>query len=159
LAELLERRQLTRLELQSGSDKLVLERKATQADVAAQPLTQAPAHRPGCVNADVNPAEPETGRAAVAAQPARIGADDASDLPQGTCIRAPLLGTVYRAKAPGAEPFVKEGSKVQAGDTLCLIEAMKLISEVTAPTDGVVKAVNFQDGDLVEYNAVLFVIG
>jgi acetyl-CoA carboxylase biotin carboxyl carrier protein len=80
-------------------------------------------------------------------------------LPAGTVVRTPILGIAYRAKSPEAEPFVQVGSIVAAGDALCLVEAMKMFSEITAPVAGTVLAINFEDGALVEHNAPLFVIG
>lgn len=73
-------------------------------------------------------------------------------------VKAPLVGVFYEASSPEADPYVKVGSHVSKGDTLCLIEAMKMMNEVTAPKDGVIKEILVENGDLVEYDAPLFVI-
>jgi acetyl-CoA carboxylase biotin carboxyl carrier protein len=73
-------------------------------------------------------------------------------------IRAPMLGTFYRASAPGQPPFVEPGQHVKADDTLCLIEVMKLFNSIRAGVDGVVRSVLADDGSLVEYNQMLFVV-
>ncbi len=67
-------------------------------------------------------------------------------------VKAPLVGTLYRAKSENDDPFVKVGSKVKAGDVLCLIEAMKMFSEIKAPCDGEVTAIHFDNGQLAEYD-------
>ena len=74
----------------------------------------------------------------------------------GEFIRAPLVGTFYAASAPGETPFVQVGSQVKSGDTVCLLEAMKMISEVPAPFDCVVEEVMIQDGELAAFDNPLF---
>ena len=71
-------------------------------------------------------------------------------------VTAPLVGLAYKAKEPGAEPFVKPGDKVAEGTVLCLIEAMKMFNEVKAPEAGTISKVHFNDGELVEFGAPLF---
>jgi acetyl-CoA carboxylase biotin carboxyl carrier protein len=73
-------------------------------------------------------------------------------------IRAPMLGTFYRASAPGQPPFIEAGQHVKADDTLCLIEVMKLFNSIRAGVDGVVRSILAENGGLVEYNQILFVI-
>lgn len=80
------------------------------------------------------------------------------DLSHTTAVRAPMVGVFYAAPAPGAEPFVQVGSKVKKGDTLCVIEAMKVMNEVTAESDGEVVDICVKDGDLVEYGCCLMKI-
>lgn len=70
-----------------------------------------------------------------------------------------MVGVFYAAPAPGDEPFVRVGSKVKAGETLCIIEAMKVLNEVTAETDGEVLEICVADGDLVEFGSCLMRIG
>ncbi len=74
-------------------------------------------------------------------------------------ITAPMVGIFYSAPAENAEPFVKEGSHVKKGDTVCIIEAMKLMNEVVAERDGVIKKICVSNGNAVEYGTVLFQIG
>lgn len=73
-------------------------------------------------------------------------------------VRAPLVGVFYEAASPDQEPYVKVGSHVSKGDTLCLIEAMKMMNEVTAPKNGVIKEILVSNTDMVEYDTPLFVI-
>ena len=73
-------------------------------------------------------------------------------------MKAPLVGVFYEASSPEQDPYVKVGSRVSKGDTLCLIEAMKMMNEVAAPKDGVVKEILVENGDMVEYDAPLFII-
>lgn len=82
----------------------------------------------------------------------------AASLPAGMEIKSPLVGTFYVAPAPDAPPFVLVGQKVQTGDTLFIIEAMKTMNEVKAPCDGTVVCVLAQAGDIVEYNQTVMVI-
>ena len=77
------------------------------------------------------------------------------DLSHTTAVRAPMVGVFYAAPAPGAEPFVQVGSKVKKGDTLCVIEAMKVMNEVTAEQDGEIVDICVKDGGLVEYGCCL----
>lgn len=79
----------------------------------------------------------------------------AAPAPAGSAVTAPLVGTFYAAPAPEKPPFVRVGDKVQKGDTLCLIEAMKMMSEVPAPCDCVIEAVLKADGDLVSFGEPL----
>ena len=79
-----------------------------------------------------------------------------SDNSQVTIVSAPLVGIAYRAKEPGQPAFAEVGDTVKIGETLCLIEAMKMFSEVTAPMDGIIKAIHFEDATLVEHGAPLF---
>lgn len=76
----------------------------------------------------------------------------------GTEVKSPLVGTFYDAPSPEAQPFVKVGDHVSQGETLCIIEAMKVMNEIKAPCDGQVRAINDHSGDLVEYDQTLMVI-
>lgn len=76
----------------------------------------------------------------------------------GTKVEAPLVGIFYAAPAPDAPPFVEVGQQVSKGDTLCIIEAMKTMNEITAPCDGVISRILVQPGDMVEYKQALIVI-
>jgi acetyl-CoA carboxylase biotin carboxyl carrier protein len=74
-------------------------------------------------------------------------------------MKAPMVGTFYRASSPDASPFVEVGQTVKAGDTLCVIEAMKLMNEIEADISGVIKAIQVENGQAVEYGQPMFVIG
>ena len=78
--------------------------------------------------------------------------------PEGTTVKAPLVGTFYAASAPGEAPFVSVGDTVKKGQTLCVLEAMKMMSEVPAPADCVILEILAKDGDLVGFDAPLFQI-
>lgn len=101
---------------------------------------------------------PAPAPAAAPAEPAPAPADEALDMAHTTAVRAPMVGVFYAAPAPGAEPFVHVGSKVKKGETLCVIEAMKVMNEVTAEADGEVVDICVKDGDLVEYGCCLMKI-
>ena len=73
-------------------------------------------------------------------------------------IKSPMVGTFYEAPSPGSKPFVSIGDNIKAGDTLCIIEAMKMLNQIESDKSGVVKAVLTENGQPVEYNQVLFVI-
>ena len=96
-----------------------------------------------------------------AAAPATESADAApaeEQLPAGTQVKSPLVGTFYSSPSPDEPPFVLVGQQVKEGDTLCIIEAMKIMNEIKAPCDGKVIRIMAQPGDMVEYNQVLCVI-
>ena len=77
----------------------------------------------------------------------------------GTPVKSPMVGTFYAASAPGAAPYVTVGATVKKGQTLCIIEAMKLLNEIEAECDGVVKQILVENAEPVEYGQVLFIIG
>ena len=74
-------------------------------------------------------------------------------------IKSPIVGTFYQASAVGAEPYVKVGDRVNVGDVVCIVEAMKVMNEIKSDKAGVIKEVLAKDGSMVEYDAPLFVIG
>jgi acetyl-CoA carboxylase biotin carboxyl carrier protein len=79
--------------------------------------------------------------------------------PEGHIVKSPMVGTFYRSSAPGAKPFIEIGQNINAGETLCIIEAMKLLNEIEADQSGVVKKVLVENGQPVEYGQPLFIIG
>lgn len=81
------------------------------------------------------------------------------EVSKGLPVLSPMVGTFYRASDPSAEPFVKIGDVIQKGQKLCIIEAMKLMNEIQAESDGVLLEILAEDGKLVEYGQALFVIG
>lgn len=87
------------------------------------------------------------------------GVEDITDLPDGQVIKSPMVGTFYRSASPGSDPFVEVGSIVKSGDTLCIVEAMKLLNEIESDCAGTVKAILVENGQPVEYGEPLFVIG
>lgn len=134
-----------RLRWKSGDQQLTLEK----AEAFPAPVVPAaPAAAP--VTAAAVPAP-----AAAAAAPAQAPAAPAAQ-EEGEAITAPLVGTFYAASAPDKAPFVAVGDKVKAGQTVCLLEAMKMISEVPAPFDCVIEEVVAENGQLAAFGDVLF---
>ena len=145
----MEDRGLTRVRVEEPDGTAVELERASVAQPVAVPMPM-----PGAVAAQVAaptvaPAAPEPATQTPAAAPE----------PKGTEVTAPMVGVFYAAPAPGDEPFVRVGSKVKAGETLCIIEAMKVLNEVTAEADGEVLEICVADGDLVEFGSCLMRIG
>ena len=109
------------------------------------------------------PAVAQTQPAAASPAAAAPGAESAQSLaeavPEGHTMKAPMVGTFYRAPAPGAKAFVEVGQQVAEGDVVCIIEAMKLLNEIEADHAGTIKAILAENGQPVEYGQPLFVIG
>ncbi|OWW19041.1 acetyl-CoA carboxylase biotin carboxyl carrier protein [Noviherbaspirillum denitrificans] len=97
--------------------------------------------------------------AAPVAAPAATPVAAAPAEPEGHIVKSPMVGTFYRASAPGNPPFVEVGATVKEGDTLCIIEAMKLLNEIDADASGVIKQILVENGQPVEFGQPLFVIG
>jgi acetyl-CoA carboxylase biotin carboxyl carrier protein len=91
--------------------------------------------------------------------PAPAAAAPAAEVVSGTYVKSPMVGTFYRSPSPGANPFVEVGQTVKPGDTLCIIEAMKLLNEIEAEVAGAVKECLVENGQAVEYGQPLFLIG
>ena len=91
--------------------------------------------------------------------PVADAAPAAPSLPEGHVVKAPMVGTFYRASSPGAKVMVELGQTVAAGDRLCIIEAMKLMNEIESDAAGTVKAILVENGQPVEYGQPMFVIG
>lgn len=108
---------------------------------------------------------PQTAVAASAPPPAApavaapAAAAPAAEAVQGHVVKSPMVGTFYRSAQPGAAPFVEEGRAVKAGDTLCIIEAMKLLNEIDADVAGTIKQILVENGQAVEFGQPLFIIG
>jgi acetyl-CoA carboxylase biotin carboxyl carrier protein len=148
LIDLLEESNLAELEIKEGEEIVRLSR---------YPKGMAPTY-----SAPTMPAIPaqEAPRAASTATPANTeSAAAGSDLPAGTTVRSPMVGTFYASPNPDAPPFVTVGQQVKVGDTLGIIEAMKMFNQIEAEVSGTVVAVLAQSGTPVEYDEPLFVIG
>lgn len=106
-------------------------------------------------------AAPQTVMAAQPAAPSVSAAAAPATVPEvaGHVVKSPMVGTFYRSSAPGSPPFVDVGSSVKEGDTLCIIEAMKLLNEIDADASGVIKQILVENGQPVEFGQPLFVIG
>jgi acetyl-CoA carboxylase biotin carboxyl carrier protein len=146
LIDLVQQSGIAELEITEGEEKVRISRGAGPAPQAA-PVTHVVAPSPA------GPAPAGAG-----APPAPVEGE-APAAPEGHVIRSPMVGTFYRSSAPGAKPFVEVGQAVKAGETLCIIEAMKLLNEIEADQDGTVKAILVENGQPVEYGEPLFILG
>ncbi len=144
LIDLLEESNLAELEIKEGEETVRLSRIPKGA-VATMPAAPAPAHQ-----VRVEPP-------AAAAAPATPAADNS--IPEGHVVTAPMVGTFYSSSNPEAPPFVKIGQKVKAGDTLGIIEAMKMFNQIEADVAGTVLAMLVENGQPVEFDEPMFVIG
>ncbi len=107
--------------------------------------------------APVMVAAPAPAAAVTAAAPA-AAAPAAAEAPAGHLVKSPMVGTFYRSSSPGAKPFVEIGSQVKQGDTICIIEAMKILNEIEADKTGTVTQILGENGQAVEYGQPLFTI-
>ena len=145
LIELLDESGVAEIEIHEGEESVRISRYASGAAVAA----------PAAAAVAV-PAAPAPAAAAAPAPAAEEPAEKA--VPAGHTVNSPMVGTFYRAPSPGASPFVEVGQRVNAGDTLCIIEAMKMLNQIEADKAGVVEAVLVENAEPVEYGQPLFVI-
>lgn len=144
LIELLEESGVAEIEIHEGEESVRISRQ-THA-VASMPVA-APVMAPAA------PAQTAT-----AAAPSATAAGGAEEELSGHIVRSPMVGAFYRAPSPNAKPFVEVGDQVKVGDTLCIIEAMKLLNQIEADKSGVIKKILVENGQPVEYNEPLFVI-
>jgi len=148
LIDLVEESGIAELEVTEGEERVRITR-AVPASPAPQTITLPPA-----VQASYAPAN-----LAAPAASAAVAAPAAPAEPEGHVVKSPMVGTFYRASSPEAKPFAEIGQSVAAGDTLCIIEAMKLMNEIESDKAGVIKAVLAENGQPVEYGQPLFLIG
>ena len=146
LIELLDKSGIAEIEITEGEESVRISRYASHAaPAAAPPVSHAPA--PAATPAPASPA---------VEAPAPAAAEAKEE--DGYEVTAPMVGTFYAASSPGAAPYVQVGDRVNEGDTLCIIEAMKMMNQIEADVAGVVKSIRLQNGEPVEYGQVLFVI-
>ncbi|VAW96738.1 Biotin carboxyl carrier protein of acetyl-CoA carboxylase [hydrothermal vent metagenome] len=141
LIELLDESGVAEIEIKEGEESVRISRMGSFAPQAA-PLA------PAAVQVTAPAAAP-------AATPA---AESSSNEISGHVVRAPMVGTFYLAPSPGAKSFVEVGQSVSSGDTLCIIEAMKLLNQIESDKTGTIKSILVENGQPVEYNQPLFVI-
>jgi acetyl-CoA carboxylase biotin carboxyl carrier protein len=144
LIELVETSGIAELEIQEGEERVRITRSVPPGPAATTTNVQLPSGT--LVAAAGTPA------GAAALPPAT------SEEPEGHLVKSPMVGTFYRAASPGAKSFVEVGDSVQAGDTLCIIEAMKLMNEIESDKTGVVKQILVENGQPVEFGQPLVVI-
>lgn len=141
LVDLVEGSGIAELEISEGEERVRITRTVAashQLYAAPQPVAMPTA---------------QVAAPAIASEPAKPAE------PEGHVVKSPMVGTFYRSSSPGAKAFVDVGQSVNAGDTLCIIEAMKLLNEIDSDKAGVIKAVLVENGQPVEYGQPLFVIG
>jgi len=146
LIELLEDSSLTEIEIVEGEESVRLARGGqTQAGSVVTPSVVAAAPAPVPLPATTAPAD----------EPPKSEEDQ---VPEGELVLSPMVGTFFSASGPGADPFVSLGERVGVGDTLCIIEAMKMFNQIEADVSGTVVAILAENGQPVEYDQPLFVI-
>ena len=142
LAALLTEAELTEIEVQDGDRRIKVTREPAPIIGSAAPVIPA-----------VAPA------AAPASPPAAPAPEPAAEETSGTTVKSPMVGTAYMSPEPGAKPFAEVGDTVKVGDTLLIVEAMKVMNPITAPSGGVVKKVMVADGQPVEFDQPLVIVG
>ena len=158
LMERFDESKATKLQLKSGDTELVLE-SAPMQSVYTQPMDNGSVSQTLAGNAIVQQAAPEN-ILVTASDKGKSREQSKGELPEikGIPVKAPLVGTFYCAPSPEEKPFVNVGQSVKKGDVIGIIEAMKLMNEITAPEDGVVKVIFAENGNMVEYGEVLMVL-
>ena len=146
LIELLDESGIAEIEITEGEESVRISRYAQGAPAAAPVAYAAPAAAPAAPPAAAPSAAP-----AAPAAPAEPEED-------GFEVAAPMVGTFYAASSPGAAPYVQVGDRVNEGDTLCIIEAMKMMNQIEADVSGVIKSIRLQNGEPVEFGQTLIVI-
>ncbi len=146
LIELVESSGIAELEVQEGEERVRITRSHS-AGAHPAPPSAAPVAAGTQVSAG----------GVLPALPAELPAPPAE--PEGHLVKSPMVGTFYRAASPGAKAFIEVGDTVQAGDALCIIEAMKLMNEIESDKSGVVKQILAENGQPVEFGQPLVVIG
>jgi acetyl-CoA carboxylase biotin carboxyl carrier protein len=141
LMEAMREFELDEMELENSEERIVLRRGSASAPVAIAPAPTYVTHAPSMV-----PPAPSMA-------PAPAATADAADV---VYVTSPFVGTFYRSSSPGGEPFVKPGSRVEVGQTLCIVEAMKLMNEIEAELAGEILEVLVENGKTVEYGDKLF---
>jgi acetyl-CoA carboxylase biotin carboxyl carrier protein len=141
LIELLDESGVAEIEIHEGEESVRISRYASSAPLAVQ--AAAPLQAPAAVAPTVEP---------VAAQPA------GKSVPEGHTVDSPMVGTFYRSPSPGVKAFVEVGQQVSEGETLCIIEAMKMLNQIEADKSGTIAAILVDNAEPVEYGQALFVI-
>lgn len=142
LIELLEESNIAEIEIHEGEESVRISRNGTATNVMPAPMAAPVAAAPAIP---------------VAAVPVET-AQNAEPEISGHVVKSPMVGTFYRASSPEADSFTDEGKKVNSGDTLCIIEAMKILNQIESDKTGVVKKVLVENGQPVEFNQPLFII-
>ncbi len=148
LIELLDESGVAEIEIKEGEESVRISRQSSSAPPAYAPM---PAAMPAQI------AAPAAAAAAPAAAPA-AEAPAAAPAVSGHEVKSPMVGTYYASASPTSDPFVRQGQAVQEGDTLCIIEAMKMMNQIEADKSGTIKSIMVENGSPVEFDQVLFII-
>ncbi|BDR12164.1 acetyl-CoA carboxylase biotin carboxyl carrier protein [Vibrio sp. STUT-A11] len=151
LIELVEESGIAELEISEGEESVRISRHGAAAAPAPVHYAAAPVAAPAPAAAAAPVAEAPAAEAPAAEAPAAA-------VPAGHQVLSPMVGTFYRSPSPDAKSFVEVGQKVNAGDTLCIVEAMKMMNQIEADKSGVVTAILVEDGQPVEFDQPLVVI-
>lgn len=153
LIDLVSESGVAELEITEGEDhvRIVNRKENTTAPALVVPT-------PSAASAAIAAAAPAPVEAPAPTAPAAPAAAPAASAEPRKTINSPMVGTFYRAPSPGAKPYADVGQRVKAGDTVCIIEAMKLLNEIEAETDGVIQEILVDNGAPVEFGQPLFVI-
>lgn len=149
LIDLVSESNVSELEITEAEGKVRIVKGSGVAPVVMQAPVALPATPAGVVATAAAAAAPAPAPAAAAAAPAE---------PAGHAVKSPMVGTFYRAASPGAKPFVEVGSQVKQGETICIIEAMKILNEIEADKSGTVTQILVDNGQAVEYGQPLLII-
>ncbi|MEE9395862.1 MAG: acetyl-CoA carboxylase biotin carboxyl carrier protein [Methylococcales bacterium] len=141
LIELIEDTDIGEIEIHEGEESLRISRYS--ANIGQVQAAMAPVVSP---------------EVAIAREPVEKGVDDEEEEISGHIVRSPMVGTYYSSASPGSKPFITEGQHVAIGDTLCIIEAMKILNQIEADRAGIVTQILVENSQPVEYNQPLFVI-
>lgn len=148
LIELVEESGIDELEITEGEESVRIARNRPQQAMSYSLPAAAPTMAPAAASVAAAPAPAAKGTAPAASEPATAGFVQ----------RSPMVGTFYRSPAPGAARFADVGTTVKAGDTVCIIEAMKMMNQITAEKGGVIESILVEDGQPVEFDQPLFTI-
>lgn len=144
LIELLEESNISEIEIQEGEESVRISRHPNGFGAMQQPMympqAMAPAAQGAATSVAPDPAEP------------------APVQPLGHAVSSPMVGTFYRSPAPGSKAFVEVGQSVKKGDTVCIVEAMKMMNQIEADKDGVIEAILVEDGEPVEFDQPMIII-
>jgi acetyl-CoA carboxylase biotin carboxyl carrier protein len=157
LIELLEESSLTELEIVEGEESVRLSRGGPIVSAAPTHVSIPSGVQAATLSAPAA-SEPGTQTAPVAAGPGTPETSDEAPVPDGELVRSPMVGTFYNSPSPEADPFASLGQQVTEGETICIIEAMKMFNQIEADVSGTVVAILVENGQPVEFDEPLFVI-
>ncbi|MGM8850248.1 acetyl-CoA carboxylase biotin carboxyl carrier protein [Salinicola sp. V024] len=147
LIELLEESNISEIEIQEGEESVRISRHPAGFGAAQQPMMMPQS----MAQAGPNYGAPQQTQAPDPAEPGPVQ-------PAGHAVTSPMVGTFYRSPAPGSKAFVEVGQSIKKGDTVCIVEAMKMMNQIEADKDGVIEAILVEDGEPVEFDQPMIII-